>query len=326
MKKIFLVGGGGFIGSNLAMKLQKKYKIIVCDNFLRNALKNYKFLNNVQTIDLDIMNCDFKRLFKYYKPDIIVHLAAIAGVDSVLKSPVRTMEVNMVGTYRVLQGIVNSGIKIKKFINFSTSEVYGEYSYKLEEDKNTTLGSVDEARWSYSVSKLAGEHLCFSYFKQFKIPVVSVRPFNIYGPNQIGEGAIQIFIKKCINDDTIKINGDGSQIRSWCYIDDAIDFLVKCIESKKVIGHVLNMGNPEGTITTIGLAKKIIEITKSKSKIKFVNLPYSDVELRIPNINKAKKLLKYEPKVCLDDGIRKTFSWYKNLKQEESKNEKSSIS
>jgi dTDP-glucose 4,6-dehydratase len=317
MKKIFLIGGGGFIGSNLVLNLQKKYKIIICDNFSRNAIKNYKFLDNVQMITLDILNANFVELFKNHQPNIIIHLAAIAGVDNVLKNPVKTMEVNMIGTYLILKAIVDSGIKINKFINFSTSEVYGEYSYKLEEDKNTTLGTVDEARWSYSVSKLAGEHLCFSYFKQFKIPVISIRPFNIYGPNQVGEGAIQIFLKKCLKNDTIEIHGDGSQIRSWCYIDDAIDFIFKCIESKKVIGQILNMGNPEGTITTIGLAKKIIDITKSKSKIKFTELKYSDIELRIPNINKAKKILKYQPKVSLDDGLKRTFEWFKNAKENE---------
>lgn len=312
-KIIFLTGGAGFIGTSLISKLFENNVVYIFDNLERNSIENYSFKKKVTILPgCDIVN--YKKVENYIrriKPNIIIHLAAIAGVDNVLTRPIRTMKVNMIGTYNLLEAITDYKIKLDKFINFSTSEVYGSYSYKLGENENTNLGHVGEARWIYSVSKLSAEHLCFSYYKEYGIPVVSVRPFNIYGPGQIGEGAIQIFIKNCLNNDDIIIHGDGSQIRSWCYIDDAIDFLLLCLEKDESIGNIFNIGNPSGTITTIGLAEKIIRITKSKSKIKFIEIPYSDVELRIPNIEKGKFLLGYEPKISLEEGIERTFKWYK---------------
>ena len=308
--KIFISGGAGFIGSSLLPKLVDENDIFIFDNLERNALASTKFKNvpvNCGDItDFEAVDSCIKRI----QPDVILHLAAIAGVDNVLKRPIRTMEVNILGTYNLLKSVFNNKINLAKFIVFSTSEVYGSYSYKLGENESTVMGAVGEARWSYSISKLAAEHLAFSYYKQFGFPIVLVRPFNIYGPNQVGEGAIQIFLNKCLEGKDIEVYGDGSQIRSWCYIDDAVSFILKCIEKDEAIGHVFNMGNPESTITTVALAKKIIKITRSRSKIKFIESPYVDVELRIPNIEKSKSILGFEPKVDLDEGIRRTYEWY----------------
>lgn len=310
--KILLTGGAGFIGSSLVKELSKNHIVKVFDNLERNALKDLKLQYNPVIVgdvtDFNSVDSTIKKM----KPDIIIHLAAIAGVDNVLKRPIQTMEVNILGTQNLLKSVIKNKIKLKKIISFSTSEVYGNYSYKLGENETTVMGAVGEARWSYSISKLAAEHLLFSYYKEHNVPVVSIRPFNIYGPNQVGEGAIQIFLNKCLKNQDIEIHGDGSQIRSWCYIDDAIDFILRCIDKEESIGNVFNMGNPEGTITTLGLAKKIIKITNSQSKIKFIEIPYVDVELRIPNIEKGRLLLGFEPKVDLEDGIRKT---YDSLKQ-----------
>lgn len=313
MTRILLIGGAGFIGSSLINKLleNRDNRIIVFDNFERYSLSK-EVNTKIEIFDVDIMDYDdleFK--LSLIRPSIIIHLAALCGVDNVLSRARQTMEVNAIGTYNILKAIVHNNLDLKKFINFSTSEVYGSYSYKLGEDEKTNMGVVGEARWTYSISKLFSEHLSFAYCKEFNIPVISIRPFNIYGPGQVGEGAIHIFLKKCLKNEDIEVYGDGSQIRSWCYIDDAVDFISKCIE-KDIEDEVLNMGNPEGTITTIALAKKIVEVTKSKSKIKFKKLPYVDVELRIPNIEKAKELLDFEPKVGLDEGILKTFEWYKS--------------
>lgn len=311
MSKILLVGGAGFIGTSLIEKLLHDNEIFVVDNLERNSLKNKDL--KVTIFETDIVNYnDVYNNVSEINPDVVIHLAAVAGVDNVIKRSISVMNTNMIGTSNLLKALVDTNCigKVKRFINFSTSEVYGSYSYKLGEDEQTSLGSIGEARWIYAVSKLAAEHLCFAYFKEFGLPVVSIRPFNIYGPNQVGDGAIHIFIKKCIKNEEIEIHGDGSQIRSWCYIDDAVGFILKCVKSKKAIGHVLNIGNPEGTVTTISLARRIIQLTKSKSKIKFIKPPYIDIELRIPNIDKAKKILNYEPKIGLDEGILKTFEWY----------------
>lgn len=313
MAKILLTGGSGFIGSSLIKNLLNEgHEIVVYDNLERNSLKDFSYSTKVKFRKVDILNYHelYQSMF-FDEPIIIIHLAALCGVDNVLSRPIKTMEVIALGTHNLLKSVLENKLQLQKFINFSTSEVYGSYSYKLGEDEKTNLGAVGEARWTYSVSKLFAEHLAFSYYKEYGIPVVSIRPFNIYGPGQVGEGALQIFIKKCLKNEDIEIHDDGSQIRSWCYIDDATDFIMKCINSDNVVGNILNMGNPEGTITTIGLAKRIIELTGSKSKIKFIESPCVDVELRIPNIDKARKILKFEPKVSLDEGILKTFEWYK---------------
>lgn len=309
MSRILLTGGAGFIGSSLTKKLIDDNEVFIIDNFDRNG----QTIDGAKLYKVDIVNYyEVLKVINEVKPEIVIHLAALCGVDNVINRPINTMEVNMLGTYNILRSIANYGLKIEKFINFSTSEVYGSYSYKLGEDEKTNMGAVGEARWSYSVSKLASEHLCFAFNKEHNLPFVSIRPFNIYGPGQVGEGAIQIFIKNCLDDKDLLIHDDGSQIRSWCYIDDAVDFILKCVHDDNAIGNVFNMGNQEGTITTIGLAKKVKELTNSKSKIKFIENPNVDIELRIPNIEKAKKILNFEPKVGLDEGILKTYNWYKN--------------
>src|SRR4029450_7221993 len=137
---------------------------------------------------------------------VCVHAAGIAGIDTVIKNPVRTMRVNMIGTANVLEAAVQSGVK-DRLIDFSTSEVLGSMAFQSSESDQTVSGSAGEARWTYAVSKLAGEHLAHAYYAQFKLPVVTVRPFNIYGPGQTGEGAIQIFIKRALRNEPIYIHG-----------------------------------------------------------------------------------------------------------------------
>jgi UDP-glucose 4-epimerase len=159
--------------------------------------------------------------------DIVIHAAAIAGIDTVIKKPTKTMRVNMIGTANVLEAALKNDIK-DRIIDFSTSEVFGSYAFKSKENENTVAGSAGEARWTYAVSKLAGEHLSVAYYKEFGLPTVSIRPFNVYGPGQTGEGAMQIFIKKALRNEDIYIYGDGNQIRAWCFVDDFVDGLMQC--------------------------------------------------------------------------------------------------
>lgn len=314
-KKIFMTGGAGFIGTALIGRLVENNEIVVYDTLQRNALKETDLLAhpNLTLVQGNVL--DGKKLKEAIQgSDIIIHLAAIAGIDTVIKAPTMTMKVNMVGTYNVLEAAMSLD-KIECFVNFSTSEVYGPYAYKLQESDSTSAGAVGEARWTYAISKLAGEHLAYSYYKEFGLPVVSIRPFNVYGPKQVGEGAIHVFVTRALRGEDIQIRGDGDQIRSWCYIDDTVDGILLTLEKKEAIGHVFNIGNPRGTITILSLAQKIVNICRSTSKIVHVPKTYVDVELRIPDIEKAKKILGYMPKVDLDEGLRRTISWYKeNLK------------
>ena len=152
-----------------------------------------------------------------------VHAAGIAGVDTVLTSPVRTMRVNVIGTYNALEAASATRETVERFVEFSTSEVFGQHAFNVQEGHVTTIGSVGEARWTYAVSKLAGEHMAHAYHAELGLPAVSVRPFNIFGPGQIGGGAIRAFIEAALAGRDLEIHGDGSQIRAWCYVDDMVE-------------------------------------------------------------------------------------------------------
>jgi len=308
-----LTGGAGFIGSTLVSKLVKENEITILDNFSRDSIK-YKNITskNLTVIEEDVLNFEaLKKTCENFKPQIVIHLAAVAGIDTVIIDPVKTLDVNINGTFNLMKALEKYSNRLERILDFSTSEVLGAYAYKSTEKSHTNFAPVGEARWTYSISKVAGEHIVHSFFKKFGYPVVTIRPFNIYGPGQVGEGAIQIFIKNVVNNKDIEIHGDGDQIRSWCYIDDMVNGIELCITNKKAIGEVFNIGNPKGTITISSLAEKIVSICKSKSKIIYTPKNYVDVELRIPSIEKAKDLLGFNPVVDLNEGIKRTFNWYK---------------
>jgi nucleoside-diphosphate-sugar epimerase len=241
---------------------------------------------------------------------IVVHLAAIAGVDTVLKMPVTTMKVNIIGTYNVLEAALQEP-GVERLVDFSTSEVFGTFAYKVQEGDVTSLGAVGEARWTYAVSKLATEHLAHNYHKQYGLPALSIRPFNIYGPGQVGEGAIHRFIVQALRNEDLTIHRDGSQIRAWCYVDDIVDGVLLCLGKPEAVGQVFNIGNPRSVVTVYNLAQQVVRLSGARSRLIFVDWPYVDVELRVPNIDKARQLLGYEPKVDLEEGLLRTIEWYR---------------
>jgi UDP-glucuronate decarboxylase len=314
--KVLVIGGAGFIASHLIKRLVEDNKIIVYDNLSRNSLRDSGVWNhpNLTVIQGDILDYEFLKANIPQDVNFILHMAAIAGIDTVIKETVKTMEVNMIGTYHILRALRELRLldKVERFINFSTSEVFGIHAFRADEKTPTNLQPVGEARWTYSVSKLAGEHLTYSYHKQYGLRAVTVRPFNVYGPGQVGEGAIHHFVVRAIKNEPLIIHGDGDQIRSWCYIDDMVDGILLCLEKEEAIGEVFNIGNPKGTITILGLAEKVIQLANSSSQIVHVPRTYVDVELRIPSIEKAKTLLGFEPKVDLNEGIKRTIEWYKS--------------
>jgi UDP-glucose 4-epimerase len=222
-KKIFITGGAGFIGSRLAGSLCDNNTIVLFDNLARNTIRFTNLLKhrNINLVEGNILDREAVQN-AMQGADIVVHAAAIAGIDTVIKNPVKTMEVNMIGTANVLKSARENRVS-GRVLEFSTSEIFGSMAYRVSEDTNTVSGSAGEARWVYAVSKLAGEHLSSAYFKQYGLPTVTIRPFNVYGPGQTGEGALQIFIRKALKNEDISIFGDGTQIRAWCYIDDMVD-------------------------------------------------------------------------------------------------------
>jgi nucleoside-diphosphate-sugar epimerase len=239
-------------------------------------------------------------------------LASIAGVDTVLKNPVLTMKVSMLGTLNVLDAALAEGAgKVKRVIDFSTSEVFGRYAYHDTEFDATTLGAVGEARWTYAVAKLATEHLAMNYHKQYDLPTCSIRPFNIYGPRQVGEGAVHHFITRALRGEPLTVHNDGAQIRAWCYVDDIIEAILACLSKDAAVGHAFNIGNPRSTVTIYNLARDIVRLSSSGSRIEFQKRDSPDVEIRVPSISKATELLGYQAKVDLEEGLLRTIHWYR---------------
>lgn len=286
-------------------------RIIVYDNFHRDTLTDSGFYNhpNIQVIKGDVLDAGL--LTRSMKgADIVIHAAGIAGIDTVIKNPVRTMQVNMIGTANALEAARINEVK-DRFIDFSTSEVFGSIAFRSTEIDQTVSGSAGEARWTYAVSKLAGEHLAHAYYSQYQLPIVILRPFNVYGPGQTGEGAMQIFIKKALKNEQINIDGDGTQIRAWCYVDDFTDCLIRCVESPDAIGQSFNIGNARAVITILGLAQTVCRVLQSKSDIVFAPPLSADIAIRIPSVEKAEQVLGFKAKVDLEEGIRKTADWFR---------------
>jgi UDP-glucose 4-epimerase len=310
-KTVFITGGAGFIGSTLATKLCAANDIVLFDNLSRNTLKHTNLLDNprIRLVEGDIL--DFNAVKAAMAgATVVVHAAAIAGIDTVIKNPVRTMEVNMIGTANVLRAAHENKVT-DRLIDFSTSEVFGSMAYRVKEDTQAVAGSAGEARWVYAVSKLAGEHLAYAYFKQYALPAVTIRPFNIYGPGQTGEGALQIFIRRALKNEPITIFGDGAQIRAWCYVDDMIDALMLALEKSTAVGESFNIGNARAVTTVFGLAQTVCRVLNSTSQIVFKDPLSADIELRIPETKKAFDILGFKAKVDLEEGILKTAEWYR---------------
>ena len=307
-----ITGGAGFIGTTLARRLADDNEIVLFDNLHRDALSGTELADrpNVTFVAGDVL--DLAALTDVVRGAThLVHAAAIAGVDTVLASPVRTMRVNVIGTYNALEAALETRDTLERLIEFSTSEVFGQHAFNVAEGHVTTIGSVGEARWTYAVSKLAGEHMAHAYHDELGVPTVSVRPFNIYGPGQIGGGAIRAFIEAAIDDRPLRIHGDGSQIRAWTYVDDMVRGLLLALEHPAAVGESFNIGNARSTVTIFDLAQRIKRISGASGEITFEPLNYTDVELRIPNVTKARELLGFEAEVELDEGLERTIAWYR---------------
>jgi UDP-glucose 4-epimerase len=311
-RRILITGGAGFIGTTLARRLVAENEIVALDNLHRDALSGTELADhpNFRLLHGDVL--DAERLIDVARGVThIVHCAGIAGVDTVLESPVRTMRVNVIGTYNVLEAGLATKETLERIVDFSTSEVFGQHAFNVQEGQVTTIGSVGEARWTYAVSKLAGEHMAHAYQAELGLPTVSVRPFNVYGPGQIGGGAIRAFIEAALAGRDLTIHGDGAQIRAWCYVDDMVAGTLLALDHPNAVGESFNIGNARSAVTIYDLARRIKRLTGCPGEIVFQPLHYTDVELRIPNVDKARTLLGFEASVELDDGLERTIAWYR---------------
>jgi UDP-glucose 4-epimerase len=309
-KRVFITGGAGFIGSTLAERLLPNNRVVVYDNFFRDSLHGRAFAShpNLTIIEGDVL--DLAHLTRSMRgADLVVHCAAIAGVDTVVKSPITTMRVNMIGSANVLEAAAQLA-GVERVLCFSTSEVFGTQAFRSTERDVTVMGGVGEARWTYAVSKLAEEHLAIAYWQEQQLPTTVVRPFNVYGPGQVGEGALRTFIQRALRNEPIEIHGDGTQIRAWCYVDDMVEGVMCALQHPRATGETFNIGNQRAITTIYGLASTVVSVLGSSSPIRFTRKDYVDVELRIPAVGKALDLIGFEAKVDLDEGIRRTAEFY----------------
>ena len=315
-KEIFITGGAGFIANRLIAELVERNQIVVYDNYTRNTLKDspYACHPNIREIEGDVLDAEHLQR-SMAGSQLVIHAAAIAGIDATVRNPVMTMRVNMLGTANALEAARQVG-GIERFVEFSSSEVFGSHAFKVDEASQTVTGAVGEARWTYAVSKLAGEHLSHAYHKQFGLPTVTVRPFNIYGPGQTGEGALSIFIRKALAGEDLYIFGDGSQIRAWCYVDDMVEGVMRCLTHPKAVGESFNIGNARAVTTVYGLAEAVLRVSQSPSRIMFREALSADIELRIPRVDKARELIGFQAGVDLDEGLAATIDWIRCHQEE----------
>jgi UDP-glucose 4-epimerase len=314
-QRIVITGGAGFIGSYLVGRLAERNTIVVYDNLHRDAIRFTALLEHphVSFVQGDVLDRDRVRE-AVRGANLVVHAAAIAGIYSVGERVSTTLEVNLLGTVSVLEAAVAAGVR--RVVEFSTSEVYGPFVYRGKENDQLSIGPTGEKRWVYALSKLAGEFFAYACATDHGMSVTTLRPFNVYGPRQVGEGAIQQMIHRALADEDITVFNDGTQVRSWCYIDDFVDGVMRALRAEDRGHATFNLGNPQATTTVLGLAHAIIRLSGSRSRIVFKPHPGPEVEMRIPDISRAQEKLEFSPRVGLEDGLQRTIAWYREHRKE----------
>ena len=309
MQTAIVMGGAGFLGSHLCDKLLSEgLKVICIDNLITGNVDNIAHLSgneNFSFIKHDITNY----IFVPGKVDYILHFASPASPVDYLQLPIQTLKVGSLGTHKAL-GLAKE--KKARFLLASTSEVYGDP--EIHPQPEEYWGNVNPIgpRGVYDEAKRFAEALTMAYYRYHNVETRIARIFNTFGPRMRPKDgrAIPNFIMQALSGQPITVYGDGSQTRSFCYITDQIDGLYKLLMSD--VDEPVNIGNPE-EIPLLDIAKEIIELTNSKSKIVFEELPVNDPKVRQPEIRKAKEKLGWEPKVARKEGLMKTILYFKSL-------------
>lgn len=309
MKRILVTGGAGFIGSHLCTRLVKEGNEVICvDNFFTGSKKNIELLLDAHNFEL-IRHDVTKELL--VEVDQIYNLACPASPVHYQYNPVKTMKTSVMGAINML-GLAK---RVKaRILQASTSEVYGDPA--VHPQPEGYWGNVNPIgiRSCYDEGKRAAETLFFDYHRQNGVDIKVIRIFNTYGPNMNANDGrvVSNFIVQALKGEDITIYGDGTQTRSFCYVDDLIDGMIRMMNSRDGFTGPVNLGNPE-EFTVLELAKKVIALTGSKSKIIYQSLPQDDPMQRKPVIELAKKELYWKPKIALDEGIEKTIEYFKTI-------------
>jgi UDP-glucuronate decarboxylase len=309
MKRVLITGGAGFLGSHLCEKLlTDKNEVLCVDNFYTGTRAN--IIKHLKNPLFEVMRHDI--CFPLYvEVDEIYNLACPASPIHYQFDPVQTTKTSVHGAINML-GLAK---RVKaKILQASTSEVYGDP--KVHPQPESYWGNVNPIgyRSCYDEGKRCAETLFFDYHRQHKLKIKVARIFNTYGPRMHPNDGrvISNFIMQALQGKPITVYGDGSQTRSFCYVDDMIEAIIKLMSSPDEFTGPVNLGNPD-EFTILELAEKVLKLTKSKSKIIFEPLPHDDPTQRQPDISLAQKALKWKPKVKLEDGLKETIRYFKKL-------------
>jgi UDP-glucose 4-epimerase len=313
--RALITGGAGFVGSHLADRLiELGHTVLVLDNLSTGSIENISHLKGHERFSYTIDSVTNAPLLAELidRCDVVFHLAAAVGVKLIVEQPVHTIETNVHGTEVVLE---HANKKKKLVFIASTSEVYGKSTdVPFRESADLVLGSTAKHRWAYACSKLIDEFLALAYWKERKLPVVVVRLFNTVGPRQTGQYGMVVptFVRQALANQPITVFGDGTQSRSFTYVGDVVDALIALAQEPRAVGEVFNIGN-SGEVTMRDLAEKVKAMTGSQSPIRLVpydeayEAGFEDMPRRVPDISKIRALIGYEPRLGLDDILRRVI-------------------
>jgi len=300
MTKVLITGGAGFIGSSLADSFlqDSKYEVVIVDNLLTGSVEKVPVHPKCTFIKCDVNNYnDISAVMTAYRFDYVFHYAAVVGVKRTLENPISVLN-DLDGIKNILGLSKNTGVK--RIFFSSSSEVYGEPVELPQNEETTPLNS----RLPYAVVKNVGEAFCRSYYQEYGLPYSIFRFFNTYGPKQSTDFVISKFLKSALRGDAITVYGNGSQTRTFCYIDDNTTCVKKILEQDLIMNDVINIGN-DTNYTILNLAETIIKLTGSRSKIEFLPpLKEGDMTRRHPDTTKMKEILKKDF-IPFESGIRK---------------------
>ncbi|SHJ50464.1 UDP-glucuronic acid decarboxylase family protein [Paramaledivibacter caminithermalis] len=311
-KKILVTGGAGFLGSHLCERLLKEGNKVLCvDNLFTGSKDNIMHLFTNK--NFEFMEHDISYPL-YVDVDEIYNLACPASPIYYQIDPIKTIKTSVIGSMNMLELGKSLG---SKMLQASTSEVYGDPEiHPQPEDYRGCVNPIGP-RACYDEGKRCAETLFFDYYRQYNLKIKIIRIFNTYGPrmNPKDGRVVSNFIVQALKGEDITVYGDGSQTRSFCYVDDLIDGIISMMNSDDNILGPVNLGNPE-EYTILELANKIVQMTKSKSSIIYKPLPKDDPLMRQPQIELAKRILNWEPKIKLDEGLKKTIGYFNDLLKE----------
>ena len=307
MSKILISGGAGFLGSHLSEQLSKEHDVLVVDNFSTGSRKNLvKFSNRVEILRHDIRHPLF------VETDLILNFACPASPVQYQRDPVNTLETNVLGAINMLDLAKRTGATI---LQSSTSEIYGDPEFSPQHESYWGRVNPIGIRSCYDEGKRAAETLFFDYHRQYGIDIRVARIFNTYGPRMaIDDGrVVSNFVVQALRGQDLTIYGDGTQSRSFCYVDDLIDGVIKLAQSKNPeIHQPINLGNPD-EFSMLQLAEEVIKLTETKSRIVFKELPSDDPKQRRPDIGLAREILDWKPTVRLQEGLMVTIDYLKSV-------------